>query len=129
MALDMIGQVTGMDLFLVERQGRKAVEKTAQNFQASIDRWEAHANDLKQKLQAERDLRKSEQCHSAGLSAQYNLMKKLIADNNGPAYLTKSRMVQVETGTQLSLSQLAYCEAYNVKAKELNVQQFQLRPL
>lgn len=129
MALDMVGQITGMDLFLVERQGRKAVEKTAQNFQASIDRWEAHANDLKQKLQAERDLRKSEQCHSAGLDGQYQLMKKLVADNNGSAYLNKSGMVQVETGTLLSLSQLAYCEAYNVKAKELNVQQFQLRPL
>ena len=122
MALDMIGQVTGMDLFLVERQGRKAVEKTAQNFQASIDRWEAHSNDLKRKLNIEK-------CHSAGRTAQYNLMKRFADENRARDYLNKSGMVHVETGTQLSKTQLVYCLAYNAKAGALNVPAIPLKPL
>lgn len=62
MALDMVGQITGMDLFLVERQGRKAVEETARSYQESIDKWKAHSNGLKHKLNIEK-------CHSAGRTA------------------------------------------------------------
>lgn len=122
MALDMVGQITGMDLFLVERQGRRAVEETARSYQESIDQWKAHSNDLKRKLNIEK-------CHTAGLNAQYSLIKKLVDENNAKAYLNKTRMVHAETGAQLTLSQLAYCEAYNVKAKELNVPLYSLKSL
>lgn len=121
MALDMIGQVTGMDLFLVERQGRRAVEETARSYQGSIDKWKAHSNDLKLKLNVEK-------CHSAGRTAQYMLLKKLMAEGNTTAHLEMTRML-FSDGTGLNYSQLTYYEAYNAKARELNVPVHKITPI
>ena len=122
MALDMIGQITGIDLYLVERQGRIAVEETARSYQESIDQWKAHSNDLKRKLNIEK-------CHSAGQAAQYNLIKRYVDENRPRDYLNKSGMVHAETRTQLSKSQLAYCLAYNAKAAALKVPAIPLKAL
>lgn len=118
MALDMIGQVTGMDLFLVERQARKAVDRTAQNYEAVIDQWESHSKDLKRKLCLEK-------CHSAGLTAQHRLLKKLVQENNGSAAFVLTSTAG-EDGARLTLSHLAYFEAYNAKAQELKLPTYRL---
>lgn len=114
MALDMIGQVTGMDLFLVERQARKAVDRTAQNYEAVIDQWESHANDLKRKLGLEK-------CHSAGVVAQYNLLRKLVKEGRPEAATVLTSRLGKD-GKPLALGHLAYWEAYEARAKELKLQ-------